>query len=379
MHERWADEVAAALGPVVAGRHREIDALGRLPDDVVAAMHTSGLFRTWVPDELGGRDATMAEGLELIEELSRLDAALGWVTMINITTSWIAGSIGRDAAREVFGPDRSVAAGTTAPMGRAVEVDGGLRLSGRWAWGSGVHNSSWMACGALVEPASGGDGRARAVMAVVPIGAITVLDTWHTTGMRGTGSADYECHDVFVPWERVVDPGRPLGWSERPLHRIAVYSLLALAVSSVAVGVGRRALEEFRALAAGRTLLGTSRPIATSPVAQTAYARAEAMVRSAAAFKDRTVADAWVRAEEGRLDRETRRLLRLAATNATFAAADAIDALWEVAGAAVVYDTEVFGRLHRDIHVITQHFRVAQRTWEMNGALALDQPFEGQF
>ena len=135
MHERWADEVAAALGPVVAGRHREIDALGRLPDDVVAAMHTSGLFRTWVPDELGGRDATMAEGLELIEELSRLDAALGWVTMINITTSWIAGSIGRDAAREVFGPDRSVAAGTTAPMGRAVEVDGGLRLSGIWTAG----------------------------------------------------------------------------------------------------------------------------------------------------------------------------------------------------------------------------------------------------
>ncbi len=130
--------------------------------------------------------------------------------MINITTSWIAGSIGRDAAREVFGPDRSVAAGTTAPMGRAVEVDGGLRLSGRWAWGSGVHNSSWMACGALVEPASGGDGRARVVMAVVPIGAITVLDTWHTTGMRGTGSTDYECHEVFVPWERVVDPSRPL-------------------------------------------------------------------------------------------------------------------------------------------------------------------------
>ena len=215
---RWADEVAAVLAPVVAGRHDEIDRLGRLPDDVVAAMHRSGLFRTWIPDEFGGRDSTVAEGLELIEEVSRLDSATGWVTMIDITTTCLAGSIGHDAAREVFSDPSVVAGGTTAPTGRAVDTDGGLRLSGEWGWGSGIHNATWMACGALRD----GD-RPRPVLALVPVGELEVLDTWHVSGMQGTGSTHYRATDVFVPEGRVLDLVRAAPWSTRPFHRFAIF------------------------------------------------------------------------------------------------------------------------------------------------------------
>lgn len=377
---RWADEVAAVVGPTVAGRHQEIDRLGRLPDDVVEAMHRAGAFRTWVPAELGGREATLAEGLELIEALAEADSALGWVTMINITTTWLAGSIDREAAAAIFADPRAVMAGTTAPTGRAVPAPGGITLSGRWSWGSGIHNATWMACGALLtDSADAADGGgSRPVMAVLPIAEIEVLDTWHVSGMKGTGSTDYQVDGVFVPDGRVLDLTRRPPWSTAQIHRFAVFGLLALAVSSVAVGMGRRALAEFRALAPERTLLGSSQPVATSPVAQAAYARAEAAVLSAAAFKDRTVADAWAEAVTGSLSRETRRLLRLAATNAAAASAQAIDQLWEHAGAGVVYDGSPVQRLQRDIHVLTQHFRVAARTWEMCGALALGQPFDGQ-
>lgn len=373
MQPRWADEVTAVLRPVLADRHAEIDGLGRLPDDIVAAMHRSGLFRTWIPDEFGGRDGSVADGLALIEEVSALDSSVGWVTMIDITTTALAGTIDHDAAREIFGDPAAVAGGTTAPTGRAVTVDGGLRLTGRWSWGSSIHNATWMACGALLD----GE-RPRPVLALVPVGELEILDTWHVSGMKGTGSTDYEAHDVFVPAGRVLDLTKGAPWSTRPFHRFAIFGLLALAVSSVAVGLGRRALEEFRAMATDRTLLGTRTPIATGPVAQAAFARAEAAVRSAAAFKDQMVAEAWQQALDGPLPLETRRLLRLAATNAAFASAEAIDRLWEHAGAGAVYDSGVLQRLHRDVHVVTQHFRVASRTWEMCGALGLGQPFDGQ-
>jgi alkylation response protein AidB-like acyl-CoA dehydrogenase len=370
---RWADVVTAVVAPVVAGRHDEIDRLGRLPDDVVAAMHRSGLFRTWIPDEFGGRDSTVAEGLELIEELARLDSAVGWVTMINITTTCLAGSIGHDAARDVFSDPAVVAGGTTAPTGRAVDTDGGLRLTGEWAWGSGIHNATWMACGALRD----GE-RPRPVLALVPVGELEILDTWHVSGMQGTGSTHYRATDVFVPEGRVLDLVRAAPWSTRPFHRFAIFGLLALAVSSVAVGLGRRALDEFRDLATSRTLFGTREPIAASAVAQAAYARAEADVLAAAALRRATVADAWLEAQDGPLSTETRRLLRLSSTNATFASARAIDLLWEHAGAGSVYRDGVLQRLQRDVHVVTQHFRVAARTWEMCGAVALGRPFDGQ-
>ncbi len=373
MQPRWADEVTAVLGPVLLGRHDEIDRLGRLPADVVQAMHRSGLFRTWIPDEFGGRDASVADGLALIEAVSALDSSVGWVAMIDMTTTYLAGAIDRDAAREIFSDPRAVVGGTTAPTGRAEPVPGGLKLSGRWSWGSSIHNATWMACGAMLQ----GE-RPRPVLALVEVGNLQILDTWHVSGMRGTGSTDYVAHDVFVPEGRVLDLAKGAPWSDRPLHRFAIFSLLALAVSSVAIGLGRRALDEFHALATDRTQLGRQGPIAAGPVAQAAYAQAEAAVRSASAFKDQVVAEAWHQALEGTLTVPTRRLLRLAATNAAWASTRATDQLWEHAGAAVVYDRAVLSRLQRDLHVLTQHFRIAARTWEMCGALGLGQAFDGQ-
>lgn len=373
MTARWAEEVFSVVEPVVEGRHDEIDELGRLPDDVVEAMHRSGLFRTWIPAEFDGRDSTLAEGLEVIEEMSRLDSGVGWVTMINMTTSWLAGSIDRDEARAIFSDPRGVMGGTTAPTGKAISAPGGLRVTGQWAWGSGIHASNWMACAAMLD-----DAVPRPVLAIIPIEEIEILDTWQVSGMKGSGSTDYRANDVFVPETRVIDLVNLRSWSDRPFHQFAVFGLLALAVSSVAVGLGRRALSEFRQIAAERTLLGTSKSIATSPVAQTSYAQAEAAVLSASALKDRTIETAWLEACEGPLSVETRRQLRLAATNCAFSTAHAINLLWEVAGAGVVYNTSHMQRLHRDIHVLTQHFRVANRTWEMCGAVALDQPFDGQ-
>ncbi|MCP5027202.1 MAG: hypothetical protein GY929_13050, partial [Actinomycetia bacterium] len=370
----WARDIAAALAPVVDGRHQEIDDLRRLPPDIVDAMHEHQVFRTWLPDEFGGLEARLADGLELIEELSYLDSAVGWVAMINLTTSYLAGILDKEQARLVFADPRSVAAGTTAPTGSAVPADGGINVSGRWAWGSGIHNSTWMACAAVLQSAQG----ATNVMAMIPIEEIDILDTWQVSGMRGTGSTDYETHSVFVPDGRYLTLDNLTPWSDLPLHRFAVFGLLALAVSSVAQGLGRRALDEFRGLAAERTLLGTSATIDTSPVAQSGYAQAEAAVLSARAFRSATIDQAWQQALTGRPTREMRRQLRLAATNSSFAAAHSIDGLWELAGGGVVYDTSLMQRLQRDIHVLTQHVRVANRTWEMVGALALNQPFEGQ-
>ena len=129
---------------------------------------------------------------------------------------------------------------------------------------------------------------------------------------------------------------------------------------------------------AGAADAGTASVLAMTIGAPLVLAVPTGAVRSAAAFKDQMVAEAWQQALDGPLPLETRRLLRLAATNSAFASAEAIDRPWEHAGAGAVYDSGVLQRLHRDVHVVTQHFRVATRTWEMCGALGLGQPFDGQ-
>jgi alkylation response protein AidB-like acyl-CoA dehydrogenase len=363
-------------------RSAEIERARTLPSDLVAQLADAGLFRTFVPASLGGAEASVADGLAVIEELAVGDGSAAWCVMIAMTTGLLAGFLSEEHAKEVYRPADSITGGFAAPVGRATALQGGgLRVSGRWAWGSGTRHCTWIGGGCLLVDESGAPRRREdgllAPFVLFDRTDVELLDTWHVSGLKGTGSTDYQVSDAVVPEGRWVQPNVDQPREDGSLYRFSFFGMLALGVSSVALGLARRAIDEVVVLAADKRPQGSSRPLAERTPIQAEVALAEGDVRSAEALVAETVGDAWDSVSAGNpITDDQRRLLRLAATHATLASARAVDRCYSAGGGAAIYDDSPLQRVFRDVHVATQHAMVAPRTMELVGRLRLGLPTE---
>ena len=368
-------ERARALGPELRDRSDEIDALRRLPDDLVEGLIDEGFLRFWVPREYGGAEIPLLDGLETFIELARHDTAVAWCTFIANTTALTAGLIDPAHAEALFSSPSAVAGGFAAPVGRATPVEGGLRVSGRWQWGSGTPHCTVVGGGVLLvdedgKPTPREDGL-FAPFVLMERADVRLLDTWHVLGVRGSGSTDYEAHDVFVPEGRWVELARSTPQVQGTLYRFSMFSLLAAGIGCAAIGLADRAIEEFRTLALGKVPQGSGRTLAERPSAQTDLARAEATVESARLFLLDAYRDAWETASAGdEVTLDQRRRMRLATTDATQRCADTVSRLHRSAGGEAVYQRCPLERLFRDANVVSQHAMAAERTYELFGRLS---------
>ncbi len=360
-------------------RSAEIEAARRLPRDLVDDLVATGVFRQWVPRAYGGAECGVWDALTSIETVARQDGSTGWCVMIGSTSALVAGFLEPDWGRAIFGDPAAIAGGYAMPMGTAVPVEGGLRVSGRWSWGSGTSHCTWIGGGVLLvdeagKPTARADGL-RAPYVFFDPAEVEILDTWHVSGLKGTGSNDYVVQDAFVPEGRWGEFLRADPVIEGPLYRFSFTGALAMGVAAVGLGIARRAIDELVAIAADKVPSGSSRRLAERPVVQSQVAEAEADVLAARAFLHEVVDAAWAVAETGRpFDGEQRKLLRLAATTAMTRSAHAVDLCYTAAGGSSIWESCALQRCFRDIHVATQHGMVAPRTLEPLGRITLGLP-----
>lgn len=362
-------EAATELAEVIEAHADEAEQLRRLPATTVRALVDADLMRMCVPREYGGPEVDPVSMIEAIAHVAHADGAAGWCSMIASTTSSMAAFLPAEGATEIYGDRAVVTGGVFAPNGKGVTMqrDGvdGVEVSGRWAWGSGTQHCSWVLGGAKCD-----DGAFR--LCWFPQSEVDFIDTWHTGGMRGTGSLDYSVERSFAPLRRTIQPGVTRPVVETGLSQFPNFTLLAAGVAAVGLGVGRRALDELNDIAQGKKPQFSSRTLAQSSFTQIEFARAEAALRSARAFLLDEVATAWERADAGDAVTVDHRIgIRLAATNAATSAVTAADAAYTLAGGTSVYDTSVLGRCLRDAHVVTQHIQTAPKLNEKIGKLLL--------
>jgi alkylation response protein AidB-like acyl-CoA dehydrogenase len=368
------DQSAEDLSALARELAPAIEAERRLPDDLVARLRASGLLRAGAPATVGAAEAPPAVTLRCAETVARGDASAGWCVSIGATSSLLGGWLAADGLNEVFGDPAHVAAGVWAPRGAARRVDGGYRVSGRWAFCSGILHSDHMFGGCVVAD-EGPDGGTPRILGL-PVAELEILDTWQTSGLRGTGSHDAVANDVFVPEHRslwLLDAPT----SDAALYRFPIFAFFALSIAAAALGNARGAIEDLRTLAAGKVGLGSSRTVAEKPGTWSAVAQAEASLRAARAFYYEAIGDAWDSARSGEaVSVEQRTGLRLAATHAVRTAADVARGMYDLGGGSAIYEDSPLQRRFRDAHTATAHFQVNAATWELTGRLLLGQPTE---
>ena len=362
------------------GRIREealaIESARCLPASLAGDLAAAGLFRLLVPAELGGLQVHPSQLVDTLITLSKADGAVGWNMMIGNTTGLLSASLPPEWAKLMYADDPlGITVGVTAPVGRAVQEGDGLRVNGRWPFGSGSHIATWICGGCQIiengEPRRNAQGQPETQLVFFHRQEVTIHDNWHVSGLRGTGSNDIEVKNILVPAGRWVTLGGRAR-VDAPLYRFPTLGLLALGVSSVAVGIAEHAIEAFMALAGTKVPTGSTRALANRSSAQQQLAEAEAAVRAATALIHTTIDDVYALAESGqRLGMVDKARLRLAATHATWSSVSAVDKLYHAAGGSAIYLDNPLQRCLRDIHVATQHIMVAQPTLEVVGKVLL--------
>jgi alkylation response protein AidB-like acyl-CoA dehydrogenase len=359
---------AQNLAPLLAQNCDAMEAARRLPADLAQTLAQHGFFRMVLPKDFGGHEMTPAQMIGVLEVLGNANASAAWCVMIGATTAINAAYLPDHHARNIWSNPNVITGGAFAPTGKAVLEGDHYRVNGRWAWGSGSANCDWLVGGALID--DGGITRAR--MMWFERAQVTLLDTWHAVGMRGTGSGDFEVVDASVPKDRSVSLTDDKPRIARPLYVFPPFCLLALAIAGVALGNARGAIDDVVALAGGKVPTGARRPLAERPTTQTEIAKAEAMYGAARALLMTRAHEAFEKAQDtGALDLTERAHLRIAAAHAVRTCADITRMMYDLGGGTSVYSHCPLQRRFRDAHVATQHIMVSHSALELAGRALL--------
>jgi len=337
---------------------READAQRSIPAENVDALRADGLFRLLTPARYGGFESSFETQIAVTSELARGCASTAWVVMILSGVGWITSLYPEAALDEVFGADAdALVAGVLTPSAEITRQPGGYQVSGRWAFASGSLQATWAA---LATPKTD---ECEHGLVLIPMSSLTIEDTWHTVGMRGTGSNTVVASDVFVPDHRFLPLDAALAGElpsqhgPNPLYRCSIPAQGALVLAGPMMGLAQAALDYVveKAHTRGITYTIYERQV-DAPTVQLAVAKAASALDTARLHIARGVDDMASAAAAGTpLDYVTRARIRMDTGVAVHNSREAVRVLCSVHGAAAFADQSPLGRIARDIETASRH------------------------
>lgn len=353
-------------GELARASAAETDRDGVLPPAVIAALDEARLFSLALPRGLGGLGRAPGEVVRAVEELTHADAALGWTALIGQSSGFLAW-MDPDAAAEITaGTPHPRVAGSMAPAGRGVPAPGpggtpGFLLSGRWPYNSGVRHAQWLAVAFMPAPPDGAPppdgppagGPPPALWAVVPAAAARTLPTWDVLGLRGTASDDLVLEDVWVPRARTFDPLRRPARHDGALYRHSLFAFLMTMMAGFPLGLTRRVLDDFTAIAAAKGRLGSGKPLLDDPLVSSWLLRAHEDARAARLLVREAVSALPAAGPEESL--RTRAELAASVQHAQRVCLDTAERAFQLTGAGALYAGHPLQRAWRDALTASSH------------------------
>lgn len=279
------DDILAAakkIAPILRNAAAAEDKAGRLSDEVVDALHGTGVFGMLVPRVLGGGEVDPVTSLSVIQELTYNNASAGWNALAGSLEGGMCGAfLGDEAVAEMFGGDRFPVVAGQGGFSRpdtARTVEGGFLIGGDYSFASGVQHAQWVYTQTIDEKTK------EMRICVTPVDAVELKPgSWDVLGLRATGSLDYSVRDVFVP--QAFSHALLVETPERggALYTVGLTGLVMNVHQGWALGIARRLLDELKDLAhakAGRvgSLAESARFHASFGLLEAKYAAARAYV-----------------------------------------------------------------------------------------------------
>lgn len=367
---------AEAVQPIVAAAANDIERDRRLPAALLDSLHEAALFRLLLPRSANGIETDPVTFFHVIETIAKADASTAWCLSQAGGCAMSAAYLDLPVAHAIFGDDpRAVLAWGPGPKVKAVECEGGYRVTGVWAFASGGRHATWLGAHCPIFQADGtpkldDNGVPQERTMLVRSEDVAWTDIWNTVGLRGTASDQFALDDFFVRADHSITREFDRECRESgPLYRMGSGTCYQVGFAGVACGIARGALDCFVDIARNKVARGTKSPLRDNAVVQSNLAQAEVNLRAARGFVLQSIADVWTHLCAGSLITvEQRVTVRMAATNAIHKAREAVDFAYSAAGATAIFEHHPLERRFRDIHTVTQQLQGQLRHFETVGA-----------
>ena len=369
-------ERARALQPLIARDADEIERTRRLTPAVTAGLIENGLYRSLLPQSLGGSEAPLETFMQMQEEIAKADASTAWCLGQCSVCAMTAAYLDPDAANEIF----NVAPGILAwgAINHAVQaVPGGYKASARWDFASGSRQASWLGAHVRVVEADGSprrkaDGSPEIRTILFPVASATMYDVWDVIGLRGTGTDSYSVDNLFIPDKFAALRDDPTALREKgPLYKLSTNMVFSMGFGATSLGVARATLDAAIDLARGKTPQGL-KAMRDNNAVQGLIGRTEATLRAARAYLYTTAGEVWRDLARGDAITEQHRIaLRIAATWTIHQSAAVVDTAYHMAGATAVFNANKLERRFRDMHTIAQQIQGRDSHYEDVGKAIL--------
>jgi indole-3-acetate monooxygenase len=366
---------AEAVRPAVAAASGDIEATRRLPPALLDKLHDAGLFRLLLPRSSNGIETDPVTFFHVIETIAQADASAAWCLSQAGGCAMSAAYLDLPVARAIFSDPRAVLAWGPGPKVKAVECEGGYRVSGVWSFASGGRHATWLGAHCPIYAADGSpkrdaNGEQLERTMLVRTEDVEWTDIWNTVGLRGTASDQFALADFFVRADHSIT--REFDRERRengPLYRMGAGTCYQVGFAGVACGVARGALDSFVDVARNKVPRGSKSPLRDNAVVQSGLAQAEVNLRAARGFVLQSMADIWKDLVAGAsITIEQRITIRMAATHAIQKAREAVDFAYNAAGATAIFEGHPLERRFRDIHTVTQQLQGRLSHFETVGA-----------
>jgi indole-3-acetate monooxygenase len=371
--ERSLYDIAHDLEPIIRRFEDDMERDRAIPAELSAALYDAGVFTTFTPRELGGLQVDPVEWLEMVEELSRISGAVGWLAMVNCGTVMVPRERWDDLTHH--GEVPWILAGNFGRQaGVAKRVDGGYVVNGRWPFTSGSPHANFLGGAAILhddddQVVVAPDGLPWMITALFPRDEVTVIDTWDGLGVRGSGSGDFEVVDGFVPAYVADRSMRDLIFNEM-LFREQMFILTAHGAH--AVGLAQAALDEFIEMCSRKKSDGSRRQaeMGRHQLHRVNIARADALIRSSRLFARDAVQQVWDEMhdlDEGVASMDARVVLMESLSFVVQQCREAVDLVFRSAGVGGVHRGTRLERIFRDMMTVAQHIVVVEERMEEAG------------
>jgi indole-3-acetate monooxygenase len=375
---------AAALQSVIRGHRDEIDREQRLPKALVEQFHAAGFYNMTIPLELGGLQVDPLTYLRVVELLAEAAGSVGWNLCNNSIAQLVTLGLPDEGVREIYapGPDSVVAGTAVMGGGRAVPVDGGYRVTGRWPFGTGCQESAWMLASFQIldggQPRRSPDGTSAYWRGVFKRSEARIVEgSWDVAGLRATGSFDWTVEDVFLPEQRtMVHAGIPLDnqWNRWPgiSYALPAQAWVGPHHSAVITGICRAGIDALIELAGAKTPRGRTDRLCDNPQVQDAVGRADAILNAGRAYRTAMITEIWNTVAAGEdTTLEQRARCRLAAVHAADSARAAMDLVYRQGGSTSYRRESRLAECWRDLHVVGQAVTIMPEWYPIGGRVLL--------
>jgi alkylation response protein AidB-like acyl-CoA dehydrogenase len=365
---------ASEIAKLARARAQQTEIDRRVSDDLIARMHEADLFRVMQPKVYDGYEYGFDAFEPLVSAIAAGCGSVGWVYGLLASHQWLVSCYSKRAQDEYWSKRETLSAGSYAPAGQGIPVDGGYRISGSWSFCSGCDNAQWLHLGAMIPDAAG----AKPGFILVPTADCIIDDNWRTMGLSGTGSKNIIAKDVLVPLHRTVafadlaagkSPGAQ--FHPNPIYHQSFLAVLPATIAAPIIGMAEGALESFLEMVKGRVtrgaVTGGNRRMAEFATVQQRVAEATACIDAAKLLLYRDLAEAYdavLRGDGANVDLRLRN--RRDQAFCVKLLIQAIDALFLAAGGQGLFLEHPLQRAWRDAHAAASHISL---NWDSTGTM----------